>query len=73
MDKRRLVGAILLILAGLFLFPIGCTTQFDAPANEGTSCEGILGPSLPSFIPSLVFIGLLAWGAMMIFSRSGRN
>jgi hypothetical protein len=73
MNRRRFAGAVLLILAALLLLPIGCSTLFDAPAMEGTTCEGILGLSLPSFVPSLVFIGLLAWGVMMIFSRSGRN
>ncbi len=51
--------------------PWGCVQQLAGGGVSTMSCESVLGVPASPVLGSLVFVGLIAAGVMLVFRRSG--
>lgn len=68
--RALVIGVIVVVLLAV-VGPWGCVQEFAAGGSSSTRCESVLGVPAPPVLGSLVFLGVIAAGLMLIFRRSG--
>jgi hypothetical protein len=68
---NRVVIGIAVVLLLALVVPWGCVQQLAAAGTSDMSCESVVGVPASPVVGSLVFLGLIAAGVMLIFRRSG--